>query len=310
MIDLNDVAIFVRVVEARSFTGAARSLRVPNTTVSRRVRKLEDRLGVRLLHRTTRSLNLTDAGRSYYEACSRSLSDIEDADQLVSETQTVPTGTIRISAPADFGGSFFVDVIADFLAQHPRVKAEVLLTDEQLNLIEARVDVALRASQLTDSTLVARKLGPTRRLFCASPAYIAARGEPRILDDLKNHDCIIFAGSVTGATWTVDGKDGTETISVNGRIAANTMLFALRAAVAGLGIAQLPEAIATRQIQAGRLITTLGQYSRERGGLYLVYPDRRHLSAATKAIIEHLARRFISGTEDPFTDRSSRRTRQ
>lgn len=295
MIDLNEIAVFVRVVEAGSFAGAARSLTLPTTTVSRRLRKLEDRLGVRLLQRTTRSLSLTDAGRAYYEACSSGLEVIQAADQNATEKQTEPAGTIRLSAPADFAGSVFADVFAEFLFRYPKIKAEILLTDDRVDLIASGIDVALRTGKLQDSALIARKLGATQRLFYASPNYLGSKGAPRVPADLRQHDCIIVGTSLSNATWMVEGPTGTESIPVSGRVSANTIQFALRAAVAGLGVAQLPPAVAGREILAGRLTTVLEGYGSPRGGLYLVYPSAQHLSAGVRTLIDHFVASFGNG---------------
>ena len=304
MIDLNEIAVFVRVVEAGSFAGAARSSTLPTTTISRRVRKLEDRLGVRLLQRTTRSLSLTDAGRAYYDACSSGLEVIQAADQNAAERQTEPAGVIRLSAPGDFAASLFADVVAEFLSRYPKVKVEVLLTDERLDLIASGIDIALRTGQLQDSALVARKLGPTQRLFYASPNYIGAKGKPQVPSDLRQHDCIIVGNSLGNASWMVEGPTGTESVSVSGRVSANTIQFALRAAVAGLGIALLPTAVAARQIRSGHLTALLKGYGSPRGGLYLVYPSAQHLSAAVRALIDHFVASFANGAIESRLERS------
>jgi DNA-binding transcriptional LysR family regulator len=253
MAHLEDVAVFVSVVEEGSFANAARRLKLPPTTVSRRVRQLEEGLGVRLLHRTTRSLALTEAGRQYFEACSVGLGQIDEADRTARDTQVEPSGTVRISAPVNLGVEFFNSMIADFLAQNSRVKAEIILSDERLDLVRARVDVALRTGALPDSSFVARKVGSGRRIFCASPAYLERRGVPKVPDDLRHHDCVVSGDSTEGASWTFKGPDGPETVPVAGRLAVNVMSLAVAAAVAGLGIAQAPEGLTIPDVKAGRL---------------------------------------------------------
>jgi DNA-binding transcriptional LysR family regulator len=285
------------VVDAGSFTGAARMLGQPKTTVSRRIASLEAALGSRLLQRTTRSLALTDAGRRYYGECREALAAIDAANRDVGHAQAEPSGTIRISAPADAGGYFLFDAVADFLTRYPHVKAEVILTDERLNLIEARIDVAFRAGPLEDSTLVARRLSPAHHVFCASPRYLAEASTPRKPADLRDHDCIVLRGTIEGAQWVVYGPEGSETVPVRGRLAANAMHFVMRAAIAGLGIARLPAPLAARDIRAGRLRAVLDGYHAGPGGMYAVYPSSRHLSAAVKALIETAARRFAAMPE-------------
>src|SRR3984893_6121605 len=170
MLDLNDIVVFARVVEAGSFTAAARLLGMPKTTVSRRIAALEREVGVRLLQRTTRSLNVT-AGRLYYEESSQALRTIEDANLRLAEARAEPSGTIRVSAPVGFGGYFLSSAIFDFLATYPKTKVELRLTDDKLNLVENGIDLSFRTGILPDSTLIARKLGSTHRILCASPNY-------------------------------------------------------------------------------------------------------------------------------------------
>jgi DNA-binding transcriptional LysR family regulator len=203
MLDLNDIVVFARVVEAGSFTAAARLLGMPKTTVSRRIAALEREVGVRLIQRTTRSLNMTDAGRLYYEQSSQALRTIEDANLRLAEARAEPSGTIRISAPVGFGGHFLTSAVFDFLAAYPKTKVELHLTDDTLNLVGNRIDLAFRTGILPDSTLIARKLGSTHRILCASPDYLARRGVPVASADLARHHCVIAGPSTDRAgCWT------------------------------------------------------------------------------------------------------------
>src|ERR1700720_1368337 len=223
MLDLNDIVVFARVVEAGSFTAAARLLGMPKTTVSRRIAALEREVGVRLVQRTTRSLNMTDAGRLYYEQSSQALRTIEDANLRLAEARAEPSGTIRISAPVGFGGHFLTSAVFDFLAAYPKTKVELHLTDDTLNLVGNRIDLAFRTGILPDSTLIARKLGSTHRILCASPDYVARRGVPVASADLARHHCVIAGPSIGSAHWALDGPRGQETVAVSGRFAANEM---------------------------------------------------------------------------------------
>ena len=184
MLDLNDIVVFARVIEAGSFTAAVRLLGMPKTTVSRRIAALEREVGVRLLQRTTRSLNVTDAGRLYYKESSQALRTIEDANLRLAEARTEPSGTIRISAPVGFGGFFLSSTIFDFLATYPKTKVELRLTDDTLNLVENGIDLSFRTGILPDSTLIAHKVGSTHRILCASPNYLARYGVPLVPADL------------------------------------------------------------------------------------------------------------------------------
>ena len=287
MLDLNDIAVFARVVEAGSFTAAARLLGMPKTTVSRRVAALERAVGVRLLQRTTRSLNVTDAGRLYYAQSSQALRTLEDANLRLAEARAEPSGTIRISAPVGFGESLlFSGMVFDFLAAHPKTNVELRLTDDKLNLVENRIDLAFRTGLLPDSTLVARKLGSTHRVLCASPDYLARRGVPVVPADLARHHCVIAGPSAASAHWLLEGPHGQETITVSGRFAANEMQAVIAAATAGFGIAQLPHGIAEAAIGHGRLCRVLDDWTTPAGGLYVVYPSSRHLSPLVRAFIE------------------------
>jgi DNA-binding transcriptional LysR family regulator len=296
MIDLNDIVMFARVVEAGSFTAAARLLGMPKTTVSRRVAALEREVGVRLLQRTTRSLNMTDAGRLYYEHSSLALRTLEEANLQLAEARTEPSGTLRISAPVGFGDHFLTGMVFDFLAAHPKTRVELRLTDDRLNLVENGIDLAFRTGILADSTLIARKLGATHRILCASPAYLARRGVPVTPADLTRHHCVIAGPSTANAQWVLDGPHGQETVTVSGRFAANEMLAVIAAAIAGYGIAQLPRGAAVEApIKDGRLRRVLDGYTTPAGGLYVVYPSSRYLSPLVKAFIE-LAAGKISDT--------------
>jgi DNA-binding transcriptional LysR family regulator len=292
MFDLNDVAVFARVVEAGSFTGAARLLGIPKTTVSRRIAELEREVGIRLLQRTTRSLNMTDAGRLYYKESSRGLRAIEDANLRLADARAEPSGTICVSAPVAFGSFFLADTVFDFLAAYPKTRVELRLTDDKLNLVEDGIDLAFRTGALADSTLVARKLGSTHKILCASPAYLELRGVPAAAVDLSRHDCVIAGHSIAGAQWALEGPRGPETISVSGRIAANTMQLAFRAAIAGYGIALLPAATIVAATKEGRLRRVLSEYASSIGGFYAVYPSSRHLSPAVKAFVDLAATRL------------------
>ncbi|ARO24550.1 LysR family transcriptional regulator [Rhizobium sp. S9] len=295
MLDLNDIVVFARVVEAGSFTAAARLLAMPKTTVSRRIAALEREVGVRLLQRTTRSLRLTDAGRLYYEESSEALRTLEQANLRLAEARAEPAGTIRISAPVGFGGHFLAAAIVDFLAAYPKTKVELRLTDDRLNLIENGIDLAFRTGILEDSTLIARKLGSTYRILCASPDYLARCGTPGRPADLTGHDCVIAGPSAANVPWVLESADIRETVTVSGRFAANEMQAVMAAAIAGYGIAQLPHGLAEACIADGRLRRVLDDYTTPTGGLHVVYPSSQHLSPLVKAFIDLAATRLNAG---------------
>lgn len=294
MLDLNDIVVFARVIEAGSFTAAARLLGMPKTTVSRRIAALEREVGVRLIQRTTRSLNVTDAGRLYYEQSSQALRTIEDANLRLAEARAEPSGTIRVSAPVAFGAYFLTATVFDFLAAYPKTRVEFRLTDDILNLVENGIDLAFRTGALPDSTLIARKLGAAYRILCASPDYLARRGTPVVPADLAHHDCVIAGQSAANAHWMLDGPHGQETVAVSGRFAANEMQTVISAAIAGYGIAQLPHGLGEASIRDGRLRRVLDDYTTPAGGLHVVYPSSQHLSPLVKAFMELAAARIIA----------------
>ena len=229
----------------------------------------------------------------------------------LAEARAEPSGTIRISAPVGFSGHFLTTAVFDFLAAYPKTKVELQLTDDTLNLIENRIDLAFRTGILPDSTLIARKLGSTHRVLCASPDYLARRGVPVASVDLARHHCVIAGPSTGSAHWVLDGPRGQETVAVSGRFAANEMQAVIAAAIAGYGIAQLPYQVAEAFVRGGRLRRVLGDYTTPVGGLYAVYPSSRHVSPSVTEFIELAAERLAAvGTGDddkasPYSTRAS-----
>ena len=286
MIDLNHVALFARVVEAGSFSGAARALGIPKATVSRKLASLEAELGARLLHRTTRKLELTALGRQFYEQANAGLSLLRAAEDQASATRSVPSGKLRVAAPIEMGTRQLMDALPEFLHAHPQVAVELMLHDGFVDLVAERIDVAFRTGRLKSSSFVARKLAPTRRVLLASPSYLRARGTPTRLPDLATHDCIVFGASLDNATWRLDGPRGRSDVQVRGRVAVDSARAALRGALIGLGIALLPAALARDELEDGRLQQVLTRYGVDGGGLYLVYPSNRHPSAALRAFVD------------------------
>jgi DNA-binding transcriptional LysR family regulator len=288
MIDLNHVALFVRVVEAGSFSGAARALGIPKATVSRKVASLEAELGARLLHRTTRKLEPTALGRRFYEQSNAGLSLLHSAEDQASATRSVPSGKLRVAAPVEMGARQLMDALPEFLRAYPQVSVELTLNDGFVDLVAERIDVAFRTGRLKSSSFVARKLAPTRRVLLASPNYLRTRGTPKRLQDLSTHDCIVFGASLDNTTWRLDGPrpHGRSDVQVRGRVAVDSARAALRGALIGLGIALLPVALARDELEDGRLQQVLTRYGVEGGGLYLVYPSNRHPSAALRAFVD------------------------
>jgi DNA-binding transcriptional LysR family regulator len=288
MLDLNDVAVFVQVVRSGSFAEASRRLGVPSNTLSRRIQQLEARLGTRLMQRSTRKLTLTSAGQAFHDRCAAAVDGLVDAgEELISGNQE-PSGLVRVAAPADFFDFFPMEWLADFLAAHPRVRVDFVLSDARADLIAERIDVAIRGGPLEDSGLFARKvLDAGTDGLVASPAYIAARGAPHKPQDLAEHDCLVFGHPSGRAAWRLSGHGATEVeVQVAGRFSGNTAQALRKATLAGLGIALLPSTMTRRDLRAGLLVPVLPRYHRSGHGVNLVYPSRRHLPLAVSAFID------------------------
>lgn len=295
MLDLNDVSVFIHVVRAGSFAAAGRRLGMPSNTVSRRLQLLEESLGVRLLQRSTRQLNMTAAGREFFDRCAPGIEDIHLAGSNLSDGNREPGGILRVAAPADFFDNFAMEWVAEFMQRYPKVHLEFLLSDERVDLIAEGIDLAFRAGQLPDSSLVARKLGESYRGLLASPAYLDKHGMPASLEALAGHDCLAASNTVQAALWRLEGPGGTESIRIVPRLCINTAQGLLRAVRAGLGIAFLPMLVAAEDLRRGSLVTILPQYQRDLGAMYAVYPHRRQLSPAVSALIEFVADKVRHG---------------
>ncbi len=287
-LDLNDVALFVQVVRCGSFAEAARRQGVPPNTVSRRIQQLEAGLGTRLLQRSTRKLTPTSAGQAFHERCAGAVDGLAEAGQELMTGSREPSGLVRVAATADFFDFFPMEWVAGFLARHPRVRLDFVLSDANADLIAERIDVAIRGGPLQDSGYVGRQLlGAGVHGMVASPAYIAARGVPGTLQDLLNHDCVSFPHPSGRATWRLTGPDGKEEeVSVGARFSGNTAQALRKATLAGLGIALLPPTMTRLDLQAGLLVPVLQQYRRTGHVLNVLYPSRRHLPLAVSAFIE------------------------
>ncbi|MBU1817796.1 MAG: LysR family transcriptional regulator [Gammaproteobacteria bacterium] len=289
MLDLNDVATFVQVVRCGSFAEASRRIGVPPNTLSRRVQNLETQLGTRLMQRTTRNLALTAAGQTFYDRCAGAVDGLVDAGEDLAAGNQQPSGLVRVAAPADFFDFFPMEWLSEFLAAHPQVRVDFVLNDDRADLIADRIDVAIRGGILEDSGFFAlRLLDAGLDGLVASPAYIAARGAPATLQDLQDHDCLVFSHPSGRATWRLSGPgaDGEAEVSVSGRFSGNTAQALRKAVLAGLGIALLPSTMTRRDLRAGLMVPVLPRYHREAHGVHLVYPSRRHLPLAVSAFID------------------------
>jgi DNA-binding transcriptional LysR family regulator len=283
----DEMLVFVRVVSLGSFTGAAESLSVPKSTVSRQVARLEERLGVRLLHRTTRAVRVTEAGQVFYERAVRIVTDIEEAEELVARNQAVPRGPLRVSAPITFGTMYLPPLVSAFLAAYPDVELSLELSDRKVDLVEDGYDLAVRVGVLDDSSLVARRLGHAHAVVCAAPSYLAVRGVPRTPDDLRDHVALRYAYSGNSGWRFLHG-----TTPVSGPLICNNGEVLRDAAIAGRGLIYTPRFMVAEALLRGDLVSVLEQYVPQLGGVYAIFPHHRHLSSRVRAFVDLAASHF------------------
>ncbi|WP_437945010.1 LysR family transcriptional regulator [Sorangium sp. So ce296] len=294
--DLNRIAVFVRVVDEQGFTAAARVLGLPKSSISRSVALLEEALGARLLHRSTRSVRLTEAGAAFYERASRGVASLEEAAAMVADLQSVVRGPIRITAPVDVGVAMLEPAVARFVRRHPAVRVDVVLTGRVVDLVEEGFDLALRAGPLRDGSIIARKIGQVEDALYASPRYLERAGVPGSLADLAAHRCVLFRATRNHAAWRLTGPAGEETVEVEGPLAVDELSFARRAVLAGVGVGLLPMILCAREVARGRLVRVLPSHMASDAPLHLVYPSARYLPHRVAVfrdfLVESLTRRF------------------
>lgn len=296
--DLNDVAVFEKVVSEGSLTAAAGRLNQPKSSVSRALSRLEADLGVRLLQRTTRKLHLTEAGKLFFERTRRVLGELREAEQAVTQLQEAPRGNLRITMPVELGMKFMGRVVAEFMQRHPEVSLEADLSGRMVDLVQEGVDLALRIGEFRDSSLVARRLGNLSGRFYASPAYLGRHGLPKKPEDLAAHEVILFMQPrentlllFKDALRAAPEKPGCA-ITVKGRLTVNNSSIAVDAAIAGIGIALVPSFLSAEAVAAGQLLPVLPEHRVCHGGLYAMYPSREHMPTALRAFLDFLVERL------------------
>jgi DNA-binding transcriptional LysR family regulator len=289
-----DMRLFCQVMESGSFTAAAEQLGLSKQFVSRRLMQLEDRLGVRLLNRSTRRLDVTPLGQSYYESALRLLSDVEQVEQGIAGQNSEPRGTIRLSAPLSFAMAHLGCLLPLFLQRHPQVSVEVDLSDRPVDLIGEGYDLVLRIGTLEDSTLIARRIASVQRVYCASPDYLALRGTPLKPEDLAHHDCLPY-GHGRHVQWRFQTKGKLQSVNVSGRMRVNNGELLRDTAIAGLGVTYLPTFIVADALKDGRLVTLLEDFAPEALTLSAVYPQHRQSSRPVQALVAFLRERLAGG---------------
>ena len=289
----NAMATFACVADVGSISGAAERLGIAKSAVSRRLRDLENHLGVELVHRTTRHLALTPSGEHFYHRASRLLADLDEAEESVSRAHGELSGVIRLAAPLSFGLLHLQPAINAFMAAHPRVDFDLNLDDNEVDLIAEGFDLGVRLASLPDSTLIARKLAPIRNMAAASPAYLARHGTPRHPSELIDHDCLVYSNVPANQVWGYRDEQGRwQPVKGRSRLRVNNGDFLREAAVRGAGIVIEPTFLLHRALAEGRLVPVLADAEWPELGAYAVYPQTRHLAARVRAFIDFLGQRF------------------
>jgi DNA-binding transcriptional LysR family regulator len=288
VIDLNDIAVFVKVAQLGSFSRAAHSLGMPVSTVSRKVTSLEEQLGVTLLQRTTRKLSLTAQGRAYFHQCSEPLTQLVDAEQALTQTQRQPEGPLKISVPIILGQEVFYEFVSAFLKNYPRIQVDLFVTNLFLDLIAENVDVAIRFGELKDSSIVAQRLGKSVRYLVAAPEYLKGRALPLKPEDLKNHQCVLLNGRNSEAEWhLVNGRKSVD-LHVSGSVSSRDFEAVSAFTYRGHGIGLLPSTYCDDQIRRGELIRLLPDWSSPEIFVHAVYPTRRFLPSRLQVFLDEL----------------------
>ena len=286
------MSVFVAVVEAGSFSGAARQLRMPVSTVSRKVSELEAQLTAQLLTRSTRKLALTEAGAAYLAACKRILEDVTAAERGASGEYQAPRGELAITAPIVFGRLHVVPIVAEFLQLYPEVNILLTLADRPLHLLDEHLDLAVRVGELPDSTLVATRIGLLRKVVCASPDYLAKHGTPRTPPELATHECVSFSGLTGPEGWSFGNRGEEERIRIRARLVVNTAEAALDAAIAGAGLTRVLSYQAAAALKAGALAIVLKKYEPAPLPVSLVYSRQPLLPAKLRTFIDYATPRL------------------
>lgn len=302
MQNLTDIAVFVQVVDSGSFTAAAQRLELTRSVVSKYISRLEDRLKVRLLNRTTRRLSLTEAGQIFYERSQFGLGEIEAAEAEVAKLQATPRGRLKINAPMSFGILHIAPALAEFQRQNPEVQLDMNLDDRQIDLIEEGYDVAIRIAELPDSSMVATPLAPCRHVVCASSDYVERCGAPRTPDDLRKYNILSYRYQDSPNEWRFLSPDGRfSSVPVSGSIEMNNSLALRQAVLGGAGIMLTPTFIVGEDIAAGSLVKLLPDYRAKEVTIYAVYAGRRHLTPKVRAFIDYMKKRF---SDAPYWDKN------
>jgi DNA-binding transcriptional LysR family regulator len=298
MTNLEDLDVFVRVAATGSMSAAGRILGLSPAVISKRIKRLEERLGTRLFQRTTRQIALTEAGKGYHDRVTAILADLEDAEAFASGRSSEMHGTLKISAPTSFGRMHIAPHLKTFMERHPGISIQLMLTDEFTDIVGGGFDLAIRIAELTDSSLVARRLAPVRRILCASPDYLAIHGTPKTIEELKTHACL---PAHNNDSWRLEGPDGPVVLRPEGKLVTNSSEVIREAVIGGLGIALRSTWDIGPELKAGQIVQVLPGYESSRNvALSAVYPSREFLPQKVRAFIDYLATLY---GPSPYWDR-------
>lgn len=290
------IPVFVTVVECGSFSLAAEKLNLTKSAVSKRINQLEDQLGTRLLNRTTRRLNLTEAGLRYYDYASQANILAKEGLDAVSELQGSPQGKLSITAPMSFGVLHIAPLIAEFLEEHPQVEINLSLEDQMVDLIEGGFDMAIRIGNLPDSNLVAKRIAPCYSMLCASEPYLKKHGEPEKPSDLVNHNCLQYSYFKGGSEWSFDGPTDRIKVLPKGNLKVNNSEAIRQALLSGLGIAQLPTFLVGKDIASKKLKPILKGFPLPEHSIYAMFPERKYLPLKVRVFVDFLHAKLGQGT--------------
>jgi DNA-binding transcriptional LysR family regulator len=284
-----EMTVFAHVVEAGSFSAAARKLGASKSSVSAQVQRLERSLGVRLLDRTTRRVSTTEAGAAVYRHCARIVAETEAAAQLASGLHATPRGLLRVTAPDTLGWMHVAPAIPAFLSRFPEVEVELSLSDAHVDLVRDRFDLAIRVGRVAQSSLVVRRLGVSRLVICAAPAYLRSSGEPKVARDLGRHACLVFTSLGWGSDWRLGPAGRQVRVAVRARLRSDSGEVLLQAARAGAGLALLPDWMVAADLRDGALLRVLPRLATPAADIHAVYPPGRLRAAKATAFVDHLA---------------------
>ncbi|MCK5779265.1 MAG: LysR family transcriptional regulator [Rhodospirillales bacterium] len=289
----NQMILFAKVVDTGGFSAAARDLGLTPSAVSRQIGNLEDRLGARLLNRSTRRVSLTEVGKEFHERCRDIARSVEDAEAMVATRLDHPQGTLRISATSAFAKAQLLPILPLFLAENPDLKLSIELTDREIDLIGEQIDVAIRfTEQISDTSMVARKLASNQRIFCAAPDYIKRHGQPTKPEDLADHNCLRLSTVEKFNNWQMNDGHSNVARRITGNFETNSSDALFHAALDGLGIAKLSTYLCNDALDDGRLVRVLPDYAEDASDVLAIYPNRRNLSPNVRAFVDFLADQF------------------